>query len=144
MAATVRMMKRSSKITLVAVVLSSIALIAAFFSFDGLWRLMALTSGHNVLNLMPPSQGRLDRTKANAAIIIEALEAYRGKRGEYPASLDMLVPEVLSHLPAPEVGIRNWDYRRPHYDRFTIDIFIGPTYEHEWWDQPQGVWRGDQ
>jgi hypothetical protein len=42
---------------------------------------------------------RKDKTCSDAARIMLALEIYHGQRGEYPASLDELVPAVLNEIP---------------------------------------------
>ena len=47
----------------------------------------------------------------SAAVVIDALEAYRREHGEYPEKLQMLLTDYLSHLPKTPAGV-TYAYRR--------------------------------
>ena len=44
--------------------------------------------------------------------IVEALDLYRADTGDYPVSLEMLVPKYLDEIPAPMLGDQVWRYNR--------------------------------
>ena len=49
-------------------------------------------------------------TRRRGDLICGAIEAYRAKTGNYPASLRDLQPEFLRDIPQPTVGYKEWDY----------------------------------
>jgi hypothetical protein len=42
--------------------------------------------------------------------IVEALERYKLDKGEYPESLEQLVPDYMSKIPKHKVGTKRWKY----------------------------------
>lgn len=56
--------------------------------------------------------GRLEETRRLGAELVAALEAYRADRGEYPETLDDLVPDYLARIERPTWGVGEWTYRR--------------------------------
>ena len=82
----------------------------------------------------------LERISLNAQPVIDAIERYRAKTGEYPNSLDVLVPEYLPSIPAtgntiyPNYEYRpageGWGWRIPSYE-----LFVRTPYVVFNWDQ---------
>jgi type II secretory pathway pseudopilin PulG len=57
-------------------------------------------------------EARLEESKERGAVIVEALQRYRGAHGTYPADLQELVPEYAVRIDAPTWGLERWRYRR--------------------------------
>ncbi len=60
---------------------------------------MFILSGCGIFCPAPGKGGKAKRSYAKAAPVIAALDEYCGATGEYPGSLDTLVPTYLSEFP---------------------------------------------
>lgn len=84
---------------------------------------------------------------AAAHPLIDVLEEYRRKNGEYPNTLEQLVPSYIDHIPLPEWGTNIWEYNRAAdkkrgYSlgvRKKDDDYVGFEY-----DSPSQKWVYDQ
>lgn len=61
-----------------------------------------------------------NQTMANEAFIACALERHRATRGEYPQTLDALVPTFADAIPRDLIGGQPFPYRREADGRFTL------------------------
>jgi hypothetical protein len=61
-----------------------------------------------------------NQTLVNEALIVCGLERYRMARGQYPATLEELVPQFVENLPHDLIGGRPLHYRRASDDRFSL------------------------
>lgn len=83
-------------------------------------------------------------TQQRGERLIAALKAWRGVRGEYPATLNESVPGKLPSIELPLVGHGAWTYERVAPDRFGLKFFVGPTYESDSYDSDKGTWYVDR
>lgn len=61
-----------------------------------------------------------NQTLANEALVACGLERYRLARGEYPATLDALAPELIEKLPHDIIGGQPLHYRRTEDGKFLL------------------------
>lgn len=83
-------------------------------------------------------------TRGRADAIIAALEEYRRRHPEYPATLEHLVPEFLPAIEHPLVGKGRWEYKREAADRYWLSFFVGPTYEGDSYQSDTREWYVDR
>lgn len=57
---------------------------------------------------LPPG----DQIMKPANEVVGALDLYADNEGEFPDTLDRLVPNYLEKIPPPDWGTRRWDYSR--------------------------------
>jgi hypothetical protein len=118
------------------------ALMAAAI-YPGSYGIVLLFEGKNPLAFTAPTRENAAQSRERGQVIVDAIHRYHKDRGEYPASLDDLVPSQLQVVEQPTVGDRRWTYTRPDTDRFILDFFVGPIYEHERYDSKIGSWKVD-
>ena len=72
--------------------------------------------------ILPPGPRRVaaDQTELDQARVACALERYRLARGEYPPTLDALVPQFIQKLPRDLIGGQPLKYRRADDGRFIL------------------------
>ena len=124
-------------------ILLVVGAIALWLCVGGIYGLTALLWGHNPTTLVPATPERSQETMRRADQIVAALERWRARNGEYPASLDQLVPAELPAIPESVVGDRKWKYSRIAPDHFVLEFFEGPIYEGSSWDSARGSWYVD-
>jgi type II secretory pathway pseudopilin PulG len=73
---------------------------------------LALAAGAFVFWWAHRDESRIEESKERGAIIVEALQRYRGEHGTYPAELHELVPEYAGRIEEPTWGLERWRYRR--------------------------------
>jgi hypothetical protein len=56
------------------------------------------------------SASGITETTHRGDIVCHAIEAYRAKNGNYPATLRDLQPDFLREIPQPTVGHKEWEY----------------------------------
>jgi hypothetical protein len=61
-----------------------------------------------------------NQTLANQALVVCGLERYRSAHGEYPESLDALVPQFVEKLPRDIIGGQPLHYRRVSDGKFLL------------------------
>ena len=72
-------------------------------------------------NMLKASQrATLNQTTINQAQIVCALERYRLAQGEYPTTLESLVPDYMSQIPRDLIGGQPPRYRRTEDGRFLL------------------------
>jgi hypothetical protein len=60
------------------------------------------------------------QTQVNEATVACALERYRAAHGNFPETLDVLIPDLPKKLPADVIGGRPLHYRRTGSDNFLL------------------------
>jgi hypothetical protein len=95
-------------------------------------------------------QIRRERTRVETSLIggdiVEALEAYRTRQGEYPESLDGLVPTYLDPVIRPPWGNSGWRYRKYNKDAFELEVGFGSDeylYPAKSYSSSNGYWHSD-
>jgi hypothetical protein len=90
-------------------------------------KMSASSSPFNILaHIAVPNLSRatqtlaLNQTKVNQAVIACGLERYRHAHGDYPKTLDMLVPQFVGKLPHDLIGGQLLRYRRTDDGKFLL------------------------
>ncbi|HUF50370.1 MAG TPA: hypothetical protein VMN60_06020 [Longimicrobiales bacterium] len=73
---------------------------------------LALVLGAGIYLYAHKDEGRLSESKARGGEIVAVLERYRAAAGDYPETLEGLVPEYLAVIEPPTWGLRRWKYER--------------------------------
>jgi len=73
---------------------------------------LALSAGAGVYAYAHRDEGKVEESKQRGAAIVQALERYRADQGDYPPTLDALVPRYVGTIEPPTWGLRRWRYRR--------------------------------
>jgi hypothetical protein len=94
--------------------------------------------------LLEYSQARYDTTRQRAAAIIAALDKWKATHGQYPVTLEELVPSELPRVDPPLVGKGVWEYGRLGPDVFELGFFVGPLYESDQYHSGKGAWMMDR
>jgi hypothetical protein len=74
--------------------------------------LIAVAIGAGIYLYAHKDEGALEESKQRGNMIVEALERHRIEQGEYPLTLDSLVPAYLDAVEPPDWGLRRWKYER--------------------------------
>jgi hypothetical protein len=79
--------------------------------------------------------------RRRALVVMLALSAYKHTHGEYPGTLDVLVPDVLSEVPHDALTSRAFQYEKlpeNDYDLGPVATEQGTAnVPHNWWISPQ-------
>lgn len=70
-----------------------------------------IAAGAGVFVYAHRDEDALEASKQRGAHIVEGLAAYRQQHGTYPARLEDLVPQYLTHIQPPLWGLQRWRYR---------------------------------
>jgi hypothetical protein len=89
------------------------------------------------------TQARYEATRERARALVAAVEQYKLVHGDYPQTLEGLVPEVLPRIDPPLVGDGVWQYTRRE-GGFRLTFFVGPIYEGDHYDSARGTWHVDR
>ena len=73
---------------------------------------MALAIGAAIFLYAHKDEGALEESKQRGSEIVEALERHRIEHGDYPPTLDSLIPSYLPAIDAPSWGLGRWKYER--------------------------------
>ena len=73
---------------------------------------LALAAGVGVYAYAHKDEGKLEQSKQRGAEIVQALERHRTEQGDYPSTLEALVPRFVPSIEPPTWGLRRWRYRR--------------------------------
>jgi len=73
------------------------------------------------------SRGSIKETTRRGDIIVQALNKYRADHNRYPASLVELCPHYLVTIPAPDWGLRAWDYKPDPTSTAGFDLGVNET-----------------
>ncbi len=85
------------------------------FSFFHLWATMSTPNFKKAIQALAYNQ-----TLANETQIVCALERYRLAHGNYPETLDALIPQFIEHLPHDLIGGEPLHYRRTDDGKFLL------------------------
>jgi hypothetical protein len=87
-----------------------------------------------------------NQTLANQALVVCGLERCRRMHGEYPETLDALVPQFVEKLPRDIIGGQPLHYRRTADGKFLLysvgwnETDDGGTPGKTWFDEKEGDW----
>ena len=73
---------------------------------------VALAIGAAIFLYAHKDEGALEESKERGSAIVEALERHRIEHGDYPPTLDSLMPSYLPAIEAPSWGLGRWKYER--------------------------------
>lgn len=68
------------------------------------------------------SDDKISKTIEVGNELARSLEEYKVDKGDYPSSLEKLIPDYQSRILSPSVGSKKWDYTK-EYDGYYLGVY---------------------